>query len=62
METQTGMHALVWQAQWSGSVFETNRAKLRFVEDGWPAVSSRVEAAEDAEVGVIDTDDRKNVN
>ena len=62
METDTGKHALIWQAQWSGSVFETNRAELRFVEDGWPVVSSRVEASEDAEVEVIDIGDKKNVN
>ncbi len=62
METDTGKHVLIWQAQWSGSVFETNRAELRFVEDGWPVVSSRVEASEDAEVEVIDIGDKKNVN
>lgn len=62
MQTPTGKHALIWQAQWSGSVFETNRAELRFVEDAWPVVSARVEAADDAEVEVIDTGDKKNVN
>ena len=62
METDTGKHALVWQAQWSGSVFETNRAELRFVQDPWPMLSARVDASEDAEVDVIDNAGRKNVN
>ena len=62
METDTGKHALIWQAQWSGSVFETNRAELRFVEDGWPMVSSSIEASGGAEVEVIDTGAKKNVN
>ena len=62
METDTGRHALIWQARWSGSVFEPNRAELRFVEDGWPVVSSNVEASGAAEVEVIDTSEKKNVN
>ena len=62
METATGKHALIWQAQWSGSVFATNRAELRFVEDGWSVVAAQVEAAADAEVEVIGTGDKKNVN
>ena len=62
METATGKHALIWQAQWSGSVLEPNRAELRFVEDGWPVVSSRVDASANAEVEVIEADGKKNVN
>ena len=62
METATGKHAMIWQAEWSGSVLDPNRAELRFVRDPWDAVHERVDDEKGAEVEVTDANDDKNLN
>lgn len=62
MTTQTGKHPIVWQAQWSGNYPEIRRAELRFVEDSWHDISSRISRNRDAEVEVTGTRRKKNVN
>ncbi len=62
METRTGEHALIWQAQWSGDVLQPNRAELRFVEDSWSEIERRVADDRDAQVEVTGDGEKKKAN
>ena len=62
METANGRHPIIWQAEWSGSVFDPNRAELRFVQDAWRVLNERVDGEDDAEIDVTDSDGEKDVN
>ena len=68
--TSTGKHVMIWQAQWNLDETELccdtdgppHMQELRFVEDSFSNVSSRVTSNADAEVNVPDTGERKNVH
>ena len=62
MQSRTGEHVLVWQAQWSGSPVEANRAELRFVEDDWNDIEQDVEDGDAAQVEVTADGEKKKVN
>ena len=62
MQSRTGEHVLVWQAQWSGFPLELHRAELRFVEDDWNTIEHAVEEGAEAEVEITGDGEKKNVN
>jgi hypothetical protein len=60
--TPYGKHAMIWQANWNGSPQNAHEQELRFVENSFAWVSSRVAANNDAEVEVNGSSSKKNVH
>lgn len=61
MDTPTGKHVMVWQAEWSSRTTAPRGAELRFVEDSYSYISSRWNQVVMANVDV-NNDGRKNVH
>jgi hypothetical protein len=65
VQTTTGKHLMVFQAEWSGrtNIFgEPHGQELRFVQDSWAYTSSRLSGNYQAEVDVNGESSRKNVH
>lgn len=61
--TPSGKHAMIWQAQWNlEGPLNPHMQELRFVEDSFANVSTRVATNEKSHVNINDANDRKNVH
>jgi hypothetical protein len=58
MQTSTGKHLMIWQAEWSDKLLAAHGQELRFVADPYSAVM----AQSSAEVDVNNDDGKKNVH
>jgi hypothetical protein len=63
MQTSTGKHLMIWQAEWSDKLAAAHGQELRFVADTYPWISSQMSNySAQAEVDVNNDDGRKNVH
>jgi hypothetical protein len=63
MQTATGNHLMIWQAEWSDKLVAAHGQELRFVVDTYAYISGRMTTAgATAELDVNDDDGRKNVH
>ncbi|GEN07209.1 hypothetical protein SAMN05443572_104166 [Myxococcus fulvus] len=62
MQTATGKHLLVWQAEWSDKLAAAHGQELRFVTDPYAFFAGRMASAGKAEAGVNNDGGRKNVH
>jgi hypothetical protein len=63
MQTATGKHLLVWQADESGAIPPATHAhELRFVSNSYSTIASQISAYGRAEVNVNGKDEKKNVH
>ncbi|WP_436498616.1 hypothetical protein [Actinokineospora sp. HUAS TT18] len=61
MNTATGRHLMVWQADEAGSVLGTHAHELRYVNDSYSSLISQ-SVTNDAEVEISGKDENKNVH
>ncbi|NTX34142.1 hypothetical protein HUA74_33935 [Myxococcus sp. CA051A] len=61
MQTATGKHLLIWQAEWSDKLAAAHGQELRFCTDPYSFFAGRMASAGKAEAGV-NNDGRKNVH
>lgn len=59
--TPNGMHAMIWQAEWSFD-FAFSMQELHFVEDDFAEIASEIAGNQDAEVEINGTSAKKNIN
>ncbi|QRO01410.1 hypothetical protein JRI60_21515 [Archangium violaceum] len=62
MQSATGKHLLIWQAEWSDKLLAAHGQELRFVTDPYSFFAGRMSTAGNAEAGVNNDDGRKNVH
>jgi len=62
MQTSTGKHLLIWQAEWSDKLLAPHGQELRFVEDSWAWLSGQMSMAAKAQADVNNDDGRKNLH
>ncbi|WP_408889103.1 hypothetical protein ACJ2CR_33945 [Myxococcus faecalis] len=62
MQTATGKHLLIWQAEWSDKLAAAHGQELRFVTDPYAFFAGRMASAGKAEAGVNNDGGRKNVH
>ncbi|MCE9673215.1 hypothetical protein LY474_35950 [Myxococcus stipitatus] len=62
LQTPTGKHLLIWQAEWSDKLAAAHGQELRFVTDPWTLFAGRLASAGKAEAGVNNDGGRKNVH
>ncbi len=63
MQTATGRHVLLWQAEWSGRTFASDKQELHFVTNPYSWVGSQqVSSFARAEVNINNEDKKKNVH
>lgn len=62
MNTSTGKHLMIFQAEWSRKVGGIHGQELRFVEDSWGTISSDMNQNDEAEVEINGTSNDKNVH
>ncbi|WPB73921.1 hypothetical protein KYC5002_33405 [Archangium violaceum] len=61
METSTGKHLMIWQAEWSDKLAAAHGQELRFVVDPYSWIAGRMTGS-DAELDVNNDSGRKNVH
>jgi len=61
MNTATGRHLMVWQADEAGSVLATHAHELRYVNDSYGSLAGQP-VTDDAEVEISGKDENKNVH
>lgn len=62
MQSATGRHLLIWQAEWSDKLAAAHGQELRFVTDAYAFFAGRMASAGKAEAGVNNDGGRKNVH
>jgi hypothetical protein len=62
MQTSTGKHLMIWQAEWSDKLLAAHGQELRFVVDPYSWIASRISANGQAELDVNNDDGRKNAH
>ena len=62
MQTSTGKHPLIWQAEWSDKLLAAHGNELRFVTNPYSWIASQMAANAKAEAGVNDDSGKKNVH
>jgi hypothetical protein len=63
MQTATGKHALIWQAEWSNRTFATDKNELHFVKNPYSWVGGQQSSpSAKAEVNINNEDSKKNVH
>jgi hypothetical protein len=63
MQTSTGKHLMVWQAEWSDKLLAPHGQELRFVVDTYPWIASQMASATaKAQLDVNNDDGRKNTH
>lgn len=62
MQTSTGRHLLIWQAEWSDKLLAPHGQELRFVEDPYSWISSQMALGAKAQLDVNNDDGRKNIH
>jgi hypothetical protein len=62
MQTSTGNHVLIWQAEWSDKLLAAHGQELRFVTNPYSWISGQMAISAKAEVGINDDSGKKNVH
>ncbi len=62
LQTSTGKHLMIWQAEWSDKLAAAHGQELRFVVDPYSYISGRMSVNGQAELDLNDDDGRKNVH